>query len=185
MTISLDESLFGVRDFGEMTLLELATLYRETLNSFFTSDAVSYPIDNIEWLFYRIYIGGLDEPTLKKIKEMHTIRHNTNHKYGVKFEIVLCGNYNWFEPRMLQFYINVWIDGVEINKMLWDHNLQSYQTWGGIHLLNDAHEKYLHSLHYAEFRANMDRITEELISTAMHPRRLIRHLELGGEIEDF
>lgn len=28
-------------------------------------------------------------------------------------------------------------------------------------------------------------LTEELIATAMHPRRLIRHLEMGGDIEDF
>ena len=61
----------------------------------------------------------------------------------------------------------------------------------GLYYIDEAHKKYLHSLQYGdcghidEFKANMDRITEELISTAMHPRRLIRHLELGGEIEDF
>ena len=42
-----------------------------------------------------------------------------------------------------------------------------------------------HAIHLAEFRANMARITEELVAAAMHPRRLTRYLELGGEIDDW
>ena len=51
--------------------------------------------------------------------------------------------------------------------------------------------------HPSRLRRNLDRaakalhkerlagMTEELIAAAMHPRRLVRHLELGGEPEDF
>jgi hypothetical protein len=31
----------------------------------------------------------------------------------------------------------------------------------------------------------MDMIREELMAASMHPNRLARHLELGGEIDDW
>jgi hypothetical protein len=38
---------------------------------------------------------------------------------------------------------------------------------------------------YAAMRAAMDVLREDLVKAAFHPRRLARHLALGGEIEDF
>ena len=101
---------------------------------------------------------------------------------AVKIEIVLSDSIRNYDVCPIQFDIKTWIDGVEINTTRWVSTLHSYQKWGGIHYINEAHNKYLHTFHYAEFKGNIVRMKEELISTAMHPRR---HLELGGEIEDF
>jgi hypothetical protein len=38
---------------------------------------------------------------------------------------------------------------------------------------------------YEKIKSRMNIIKEELIATSMHPKRLARHLELGGEIDDF
>jgi hypothetical protein len=48
MTYTLDESLFGVKDFGKLTLSELTTLYNGILN-------IVYPLDPVDRLFDRLY----------------------------------------------------------------------------------------------------------------------------------
>ena len=40
-------------------------------------------------------------------------------------------------------------------------------------------------INYKYIAKCMNLIKEELIMTAMHPRRVARHLELGGEMDDF
>ena len=93
-------------------------------------------------------------------------------------------------------YLSIWLDGVLMNDIsnIWNQQLlhvryDPLNENGYIHYFNDAPKKHLaarlHALHYAQFRANMARITEELVADAMHPRRLMRHLDLGGDIEDF
>lgn len=61
---------------------------------------------------------------------------------------------------------------------------KDYTTVRPIHYINVAYDKYLHALH-AQLEEIVARITEELIANTMHPLRLIRHLELCGDIEDF
>jgi hypothetical protein len=40
-------------------------------------------------------------------------------------------------------------------------------------------------INYAYLKKRMDVIREELMMKSMHPRRLERWLELGGDIDDF
>jgi hypothetical protein len=40
-------------------------------------------------------------------------------------------------------------------------------------------------INYKFIEQRMNIIREELMAASMHPNRLVRHLELGGEIDDF
>ena len=179
MTISLDESLFGVRNFGKITLLEFAKLYNGIYNRSLFPHQIDTMLDFISRNFSRKY-------GIEKKREMLSKILDTNHRYGVKFEIIL----KYFDKYFTEYSIKIWIDGVLVNNT---HQTVAITFFGcikpySVNYLNNAYKDYQRALcdeHYAEFKTNMARITEELISTAMHPRRLIRHLELGGEIEDW
>ena len=51
-------------------------------------------------------------------------------------------------------------------------------VYGNPHIFKEVYN-------YAAIRAHMDLIREDLAKAAGHPRRLMRHLEVGGEIDDF
>ena len=44
---------------------------------------------------------------------------------------------------------------------------------------------FIEKINYKFIDQRMNIFKEELIATSMHPKRLMRHLELGGDIEDF
>ena len=117
---------------------------------------------------------------------------NANLLYNVKIETTRTRtNVTISHPLLytrLYNHIHIWVDNVVINEGDWvefDDSTEPCKEIIGIYYINDAHQRHLHALYLAEFRANMARITEELVAAAMHPRRLTRHLELGGEIDDW
>jgi hypothetical protein len=178
-----------VKDFGQMPLLEFAELYNGAINSFFQDRPRVYlEIEPpVELLFSMIFADFQAVYGIEKREEMRFRNRvgDTSHKYGVKFEISLSDSDGRYDCHPIYFDIIIWIDGVKINATSWLSSLHSFQKWGGVYHLNKAHEEHLRALHYAAFKENMARITEGIVAEAMHPRRLMRHIELGGEIEDF
>jgi hypothetical protein len=41
------------------------------------------------------------------------------------------------------------------------------------------------TINYAYLKKRMDVIREELITTSMHPKRLVRYIDMGGNIDDW
>ena len=179
MAESIDKSLFGVRNFGKMTLLEFAKLYNGIYDRSLFQHQIDTMLDFISRNFSRKF-------GIEKKKEMLSKILDTNHKYGVKFEIIL----KYFDKYFTEYLIKTWVDGVLVNNT---HQTVAITFFGcikpySVDYLNNAYEDYQRALcdeHYAEFRANRARIAEELVAAAMHPRRLSRYLELGGEIDDW
>ena len=195
MTTILDETLFGVRDFGKMTLVQLKTLHDQMYGC---NDYTPNPI--AEWLCsFDFWYGCIhsandvfpNEPASVKHKQMVEHLAFPEYEYRVKFDIrpstttlPIARNYRDI------FAVDIWIDDILMNDstkedFTWFFLYHKYNDFRAIPTLNAAHKKYLHDLYYAEFRANMARIAEELVAAAMHPRRLTRYLELGGEIDDW
>ena len=177
------ESLFGVKDFVKLTISEFAKLVNRLYDKLCGTQQTE--LDDVEQLFgFEMFLKRhpRDNENREIERMMNLAITDIGHKYGVKIEI----KYSPLRHCMIDVNINVWVDGfLMIPTSWWTCFPHDCRILSGLYYIDEAHKKYLHSLHYAEFKANMDRITEELISTAMHPRRLIRHLELGGEIEDF
>jgi hypothetical protein len=189
MTNAIEESLFGVKDFGELNLTEFAKLFAATdytISEYHASEGALHQL--VHRLYVMAYTGNpelvknLIDPTGgDKIKELFAAIEDTERKYGIKFEIMHNKSTN---PFIIHILIKVLVDDVCVYSFdLWCH--YKCNAGNSIRNLNDAHEKYLQTLYYAEFKENMTRITEGIVAEAMHPRRLIRHLELGGEIDDF
>ena len=137
-------------------------------------------LPSVKW-FYERFISIT--PARKFKRGPHDYKYKDRVKFQLLFRIHLYHG--------AQCTINIWIDNVvpiDPNTLHWV-NMDGLCITEYIEYMKRGYkpyyEKYIHDKDYAEFRANMARITEELISTAMHPRRLIRHLELGGEIEDW
>lgn len=177
---TIDKSLFGIKDFGEMTLLEFVELY-DNIYINCLSKPIDSNYDKLDHTFTRLskyYTEPYNKSAINKLNNMRAMINDTEHKYGVEFELSLeCAG-----SKGCVFQITPRIDGVALRST---YCMIYYNPTRGIFYINDAHTKHTHTRNYAEFKANMTRITEELIATTMHPRRLIRHLELGGEIEDF
>lgn len=55
-------------------------------------------------------------------------------------------------------------------------------NWNGLSANPSIFEK---TLNYKYLKERMDMIREELMMKCMHPKRLERWLEMGGEIDDF
>ena len=197
---TIDESLFGVRDFGALTLPEFAGLFAGVdgcdIPDIPVLKLLSCRLGHIAYSPYPLMLITPIDPTgVEKIKELLNVITNAERKYAVKFEIapedLADPRFSHFgplafhtDPRFFHISIFAFVDEVCVYHWNWWPSFTNKFTNAMDHL-NTAHEKYLHALHYAQFRANMARITEELVADAMHPRRLIRHLDLGGDIEDF
>ena len=207
-TTTIDKYLFGLKDFGALTLPELADIFADIATSYsphihdtYTSQAggsdnkriclfVDYLYVDYSHEAYAIKSGkkpirscGGGAPVIEKMLANMTDADLT---YNVKIELTLN------DPERVKrgecmacVKVDFWVDNFAIWSTEWLHSHLKYQTEGVVPTVNAAHNKYIHTLHYAEFKENMTRIKEELISTAMHPRRLMRHLDLGGEIDDF
>jgi hypothetical protein len=138
----------------------------------------------IKW-FYKCFTPNTPARKFKK--------RPPGYKYTDRVKFQLLIRTHLYEGE--QCTINLWIDNVPIidpnevhQKLDWvdtyricmteyiEYTKSGYKPY---------YEKYIHDKDYAKFKQNMAHIKEELIATAMHPRRLMRHLELGGEIEDF
>ena len=176
MTEPIDESLFGVRDFGKITLVQVKTIHEQMYERYDHA-----PSSIAEWLkcsdfwfmMFRspnVYPKALASVKYKQMVEQQAF---SEHEYRVKFDIR-----HLTTPDV--FAIDLWIDDI-----LMYIYIRDYIEFETVSTLNAAHKTYLHDLYYAEFRANMARIAEELVAAAMHPRRLTRYLELGGEIDDW
>jgi glucan-binding YG repeat protein len=44
---------------------------------------------------------------------------------------------------------------------------------------------YEKKINYAYLKKKIDIIREELIATSMHPKKLLRYIDMGGDIDDF
>ena len=190
MTTILDETLFGVRDFGKMTLVQLKTLHDQMYERQEQMVGRSALHSIAEWLknstFRYLWLCSTDfypdAPASVKYKQMVKYQDFPEHEYRVKFDIrqLTTTDVPNTYKRADVFAIYIWIDDI-----LMSTYIPKYIEFDTIFTLNAAHKPYLHDLYYAEFRTNMARITEELVAAAMHPRRLTRYLELGGEIDDW
>lgn len=203
-----DESLFGLKDFGTLTLPQLADIFADIATSYsphihdtYTSQAGGSDNKRICLFMDYLYLDYAHEAYAIKsgkeprrscggggavIEKMLANMTDADLTYNVKIELTLK------DPERVKrgecpacVKVDFWVDNFAIWSSEWLHSHLKYQTEGVIPAVNAAHEKHLHALHYAEFRKNVARITEELVADSMHPRRLIRHLDLGGDIEDF
>jgi hypothetical protein len=48
-----------------------------------------------------------------------------------------------------------------------------------------AHDVFEKTVNYSYLQERMNIIKEELIAVTLHPNKLQRHIDLGGEIDDF
>ena len=132
MTNAIDESLFGLKDFGELTLLEFANLCNGMWESFFTFERLPDDPERTTRLFREFLVSrGVQVPD------------DAEHKYAVKFEIMLPDDPAEYPKHPVFFSTKIWADDclVESEKSLCA--FETYKTRGGIHYLNAAHEKLL------------------------------------------
>jgi hypothetical protein len=141
MTPTLDNPLFGLKDFGELTLPELMTLHTHIYES-----ASIYPPERLQSWFQceafhsaAIDIGPnhtssryiADTPRRIKYQEMYNQLFDPNHKYRIKFD-VFRKEYSDPDPdftSILGLYaIFIWVDDV-----LMDDPSQKYYRWFELH----------------------------------------------------
>ena len=205
---TLDESLFDLKDFGALSLHQLADIFADIAISYtpnildtYTSRAGGSDNKRVCFFVDYLYLDYSHEAYAIKsgikplrscgggapvIEKMLANMADADVTYNAKIELTLTDpdRVNRGEC-MACVGVNFQIDNLSIWSTEWCQSHRNYQTWGVVPTINAAHAKYLHDLHYAAFRANMARITEELIADTMHPQRLKRHLDLGGDIDDF
>ena len=178
--MDVDMSLFGVKDLGKMNLHELASIYalvykETTADNLIEDGFVCFSSDGPEQ--DRLYYSTT---ALEKCEFM---KMNHNHKYQVSIEIA----YEYKSKKYLTFKqryaLNLFIDGELMTNLTCPYN------WHAIFLCYNDSESIITNINkranLKHWKLNITKTTEELMRVVMHPRRLVRHLELGGEPEDF
>jgi hypothetical protein len=192
----LDMSYLGNIEMGKMSIYDLKMLFRTGFEKKIE--------DTNEWL--EEYLGHCltkNDDTKAKFNEM---KNNIYGKYNMRFHItveleVIGAFTHRTSCQIINYGTNLWIDNVLMIENEVDYGWQFEELmyypimkrdfWSDIEgkdCYEDCYEsKYLlyEIKTFMLKKKQMGIINEELIQKAMSPKRLARHLELGGDIEDF
>ena len=138
----LDHSFFGVRDFGLLTLPELATkLYADIL---FRDPLPKNPVEclllNLQSSPY-LLAGMPVIPTITKIMEARGDVHLA-HRSKIEISPVNVQVDGDNRPVYIEFRVDVIIDNVITESADWASAYSLYRTRGLIHSFNEAHKKH-------------------------------------------
>ena len=157
MTTLLDESLFGLKDFGYLTLAELKTHYQNIhgkprINPI--KYRYSFDEDSHFWVCGKDNQVGLDDtPVCNKYWQLKN-NEDPEYRYRVQFELFHNGvaprpPYTGDRAPYIRVFMHILIDGVSMNNATPDHRpwdyakYENYATDGPIQYVNALHDKYL------------------------------------------
>lgn len=184
----IDTSFFGIKEMGKMNVVDLKMWILREFE----------PLEKREW--FKTYFGHCETKNSDTMKKYNEIMDNIDAKFDVRldtsFHLDRFGGFNSRTSFESVFYkLDIWFDDVlmvECNVdegwcdeeifyydiVSRDFDITKEQCYEDSGLLYDVKT-------YPYKKKNIENIFEELVMKALSPKRLQRHLELGGDIDDF